>query len=101
MRLRNEYQNHIGNAPTNLGAWFGNQLSTCLTSLCIDAAIESHGSASPLTTYLRQNILAELESYLGRNPTAEDLIKEFARHSTVPKFVAAVLCRAVERRLSR
>jgi hypothetical protein len=99
MRLRNEYQSRIGYAPTDSAAWFGNQLSTYLTSLCIDAAIENHAYTSRPTTYLRKKILSEYEDYLGRTPTAGDMLHELARHVPVPEFVAEVLRRDVERLL--
>jgi hypothetical protein len=76
VQLWNEYQSRIGFNVSDPAVWFGNHLSNCLSALCLDAPVENHRLKTRRSIQLRRDSMLAFESYLGRTPTVDDLVKE-------------------------
>jgi hypothetical protein len=102
MRLQFAYQAVIGHNISDPAVWFGCHLGIYLSALCVGAAVENQqprGSARLQREALRhrQNAMRAFHTYLGRTPTADDLINELAQRVAVPDFVAEAIRRDIAR----
>lgn len=95
LELREQYQLSIGYDISDPVVWFRNHLSGYLSTLALAATVENHKLRFRNLSPLRIDSMRAFESYLGRQPTAEDLIQELSLFTTVPDYLAEAINRDV------
>jgi hypothetical protein len=102
--ISQRYRDRVGHDAKDPAVWFSVHIGNYLSSLALQTEAECIASQKrPLITLrrsavkLRRNTMTAFRNYLGRRPTADDLLADVRRFETVPAHIAEAISRDIAR----